>query len=890
MNPLVNSISGRLSLRKPQYESLQILDRITELVPPLGNTSPADALAIIQSEFPQVNDFERAFPSLCFALATGVGKTRLMGAFIAYLHLAHGIRNFFVLAPTLTIYNKLIADCTPNTKKYVFRGIAEFAVSPPLVVTGDTFEGLTNTLLDIESTCRINVFNISKINSEVKGGKAPRIRKLSEYIGKSYFEYLAALPDLVLLMDESHRYRATAGVRAINELNPVLGLELTATPQVETSKGPVPFKNIIYNYPLGAAMDDGFVKEPAAATKENFSIAGMSPAAIEEVKLLDGIALHEKVKAELEAYSINNGVNRVKPFVLIIARDTTHASQLLMQIQRDDFAGGAYKEKVIQVDSSTKEDEVINRLLRVEDVEEPTEIVIHVNMLKEGWDVTNLYTIIPLRAASARTLVEQSIGRGLRLPYGRRTGVSIVDTLNIIAHDRFQEIIDEARKGDSPINIKIVTISGHESAGKIKTIVSTPAIYRELSLNENSNSVQEAEPIFTTNELPVAQAAYQVIQRLATRPDIVPNTNALLSKKVQARIEKEVICMLPPEQANLTIADIKHRRNIADIISKTAKLVEQRSIDIPQILLVPRGNVTFHFKDFTLDLAPFSSFRSVSEKMLVQGLRTSEQQTIYLNEGIHPSLISPENEIVDVLTNFNDIAYEEHAEVLYSLARQVITHLGTYISEDEIASVVKTSAKTIGNAIYSQMQRHLHEQTTDGYEVKVSRGYTPLKTSAFTILSSDNILNFKQAPRQLADIKKYVFGGFKNCLQDYLKFDSNTERILSIILDRDSLKWIRPVKGQFSITYLKDGVYIPYEPDFLAEIEDAIVMLESKDHTSLVDEDVKIKSKAAVAYCKHATDFARLNNGKDWKYVLIPDNEIKENKTLNGFIVNYQQF
>ena len=68
-------------------------------------------------------DFEREFPSLCFAMATGVGKTRLMGAFISYLHLDHGIKNFFVLAPNLTIYNKLIADFTANTPKYVFKRV-----------------------------------------------------------------------------------------------------------------------------------------------------------------------------------------------------------------------------------------------------------------------------------------------------------------------------------------------------------------------------------------------------------------------------------------------------------------------------------------------------------------------------------------------------------------------------------------------------------------------------------------------------------------------------------------------------------------------------------------------------------------------------------------------
>ena len=63
-----------------------------------------------------------------------------------------------------------------------------------------------------------------------------------------------------------------------------------------------------------------------------------------------------------------------------------------------------------------EEDEMIERLLKVEHPDQPTEIVIHVNMLKEGWDVTNLYTIVPLRAANARILIEQSIGRGFRLP------------------------------------------------------------------------------------------------------------------------------------------------------------------------------------------------------------------------------------------------------------------------------------------------------------------------------------------------------------------------------------------------------------------------------------------------------------------------------------------
>src|SRR6266852_4739462 len=142
MNRHVNAIAGRLSLRLPQRQSLEILDRITEISPPKKDSDIQAALDAIQSEFSSVTDFEREFPSVCFALATGVGKTRLMGAFISYLNIAHGFNNFFVLAPNLTVYNKLHSDFTPNTPKYVFQGIAEFAVDSPTIITGDNYEGM----------------------------------------------------------------------------------------------------------------------------------------------------------------------------------------------------------------------------------------------------------------------------------------------------------------------------------------------------------------------------------------------------------------------------------------------------------------------------------------------------------------------------------------------------------------------------------------------------------------------------------------------------------------------------------------------------------------------------------------------------------------------------
>ena len=127
-------------------------------------------------------------------------------------------------------------------------------------------------------------------------------------------------------------------------------------------------------------MQDGFVKEPAVATQKNLDPNRFSKEETEKIKLEDGIRLHEDVKVRLETYARETEQNIVKPFVLIIARDITHAGELLKLIQSDGFFEGRYKDKVIQVDSSktgAEEEEMIGRLLKVEHADEPTEIVIH---------------------------------------------------------------------------------------------------------------------------------------------------------------------------------------------------------------------------------------------------------------------------------------------------------------------------------------------------------------------------------------------------------------------------------------------------------------------------------------------------------------------------------
>jgi len=888
MNRHVNAIAGRLSLRPPQRESLVILDRITEIVPPSKSPDVAAALAAIQSEFPKVTDFEREFPSVCFALATGVGKTRLMGAFISYLHLAKGINNFFVLAPNLTIYNKLIADFTPNTPKYVFKGVAEFATDAPEIITGENYDQRGGGLDELFRV-RINIFNISKINSEVRGGNAPRIKRLSEYIGQSYFDYLAGLPDLVMLMDESHRYRASAGIRAINELKPMLGLEVTATPFVETGKGPSPFKNVVYDYPLARAMADGFVKEPAVVTQRNFDPRQFTTRQLERVKLEDGIRLHEATKVELETYARQNERRRVKPFVLVIARDTTHAKELLDLIQSEKFFEGRYKERVIQVDSSqtgAKEDEMIDRLLKVEHLDEPTEIVIHVNMLKEGWDVNNLYTIVPLRAANARILIEQSIGRGLRLPYGVRTGVTAVDRLNIVAHDRFQEIVDEANKPDSPVRLTQVILDPAKDLQPTKTVIAQPTILTKLTATTTVAAGvtpgKAAEPLFATEqERKIAEIAVKVIQQ----HESLPQVSYLQKPEVQAAILREVeTAYVAPAQTELT--GIVQKPDFAAVVAKTSQHFIDQTISIPSIVVVPTGDVTSGFNPFTLDCSSVH-LQPVSRELLIQHLRTAKQE--FLQNVTGPAKEArAEDYVVGALVEFDDISYDDHADLLYDLAGQLVQHLRGYLSPEDAVNVLQYHQQQLAALVHSQMQLPEHRwEKAAGYQAIVSKGFSALKENAYTASAADDIKSFRMTLSDPLNIKKYIFGGFAKCLYEIQKFDVDTERRFAVILEDDSdvLKWFKPAGGQFEkIFYNKDQTY---EPDFVVETKTGLFLCEPKRADQMKNPEVLAKKDAACEWCKHATDHAKQHNGKSWRYLLIPHNAITSNMTLEGLAARY---
>lgn len=899
----VRTINQRLSLRKPQADSLEILADILDQMAITKEPDTAAALAVVQqvcrdSGWPVIESFERDFPSLCFALATGVGKTRLMGAFISYLYLTGKSRHFFVLAPNTTIYNKLISDFSPHSAKYVFKGIAEFAQNPPLIITGDNYESGIGVRNDrggstdlFGSDVHINIFNIDKINREEGPRGKPKMRSLQETMGESYYSYLSKLDDLVLVMDEAHRYRASAGVRAIEGLKPILGLELTATPKaVGTNDG---FKNVIYRYGLGEAMADGFVKEPYVATRKDFDPKSVSEERLERIKLEDAVYNHDHVAIELNRYHQVSGKPKVHPFILVVAQHTEHAAEIRRYIESEEFFKARFKGKVIEVHSALRGEEneqALERLVSLENNDQ-TDIVIHVNKLKEGWDVTNLYTIVPLRASASDILTEQTLGRGLRLPFGMRVSkgeddeFAAVDRLTVIAHDRFDDVINEARK-DGSIVMKTMTIGeGGDVSSKGETLLDNKSSAEAAIFGSDpATHAGAAEPptpayVFQNDqERRTAEVTIEVIRRYEPK---LANVSELSKPEIMRQITQEVEELMRPAQG--TLEGIIAAPKVNEIVSHVAGVVADKIISIPRIVVIPKRQVSFEFKDFDLQDLSTIKMQPIEDGLVVQSMRT--QTRVYLarssNDQNEERL---ENYLVRYLIEQNEIDYDAHADLLYKLAGQLVEHLRSYLSsEDDVENVLARNGRDLANFIFAQMKHHYAETPLgeDDYEVRITRGFTLSQGQPVVVPNGQAVRPYTNAVSPKSETKKHVFGGFKRCCAQLQKFDSDPERAFAALLEADASveKWVKPARAQFQIEYRSGDAY---EPDFVVETKDAILICEIKAQNEVDDPSVIAKAQAAVKWCKAASQHAAEHGAKPWSYLLIPDDKVMGSATLDG--------
>lgn len=874
MENIVNQIGYAMSLRTPQKEALQYLDVISSNCDYQRNTlAEVEAVATANCEDKHTikidDDFK--FPSFCFDMATGIGKTRLMGAAIYYLYKTKGYKHFFILAPGNTIYDKLRKESNPAHPKYIFKGL-EAEMGRPKVYDGENYTKYpvryVQGEIEIEKTSEIQIFifNIGKIFNS-KTDTTFKFHKYQETLGSSFADVLAKFDDLVICMDEAHRYYAPASMKAISYLKPILGLEFTATPKSH--------KNVIYSYDLAKGAGK-FLKIPVVMGRTN--TGGYSAEDIEEMKIRDGLTLHENRKKVVYQYCLDNNLDYVKPIVLIACKDTEHAKKIRALIDSDEFNNGRYRGKVIEIHSNMKGEETeenIRKLLSIESAQNPVEIVLHVYKLKEGWDVNNLFTIIPLNAAKSDILALQTIGRGLRLPFGAITGNEAIDTLDIVAHDHYREIVEDIKnsdtfryrdlddKGVEPT--KMVEISsglgdgqlsllddifvsvGVKSFGEINDTKTQDKMYEEYmkSFGKTAKPEKKESGQYSFFDLMAEQEEKENDEAITETVAPVVETTPTGVKKVQPMKKEEFVAAVTE--------------------------LSKKAISVPKILVQPSSTVTLKpftvkrtIPDFEIAASKIERYNAVNAEML----ESFDAEILAVDDAL--------NTLACMLLDcdaLSEISVDEDADYILDVVQQYLAQIDG--SDEDKNKIVRRYAKLIIEDIVKQIHANMDRQTF--YTHVIQKDLIVFRKAVKNVRADGGEVNFRKTISNKSEIKKYVFNGYKKSYYNTNAFDSDTERLFSVVLedDADVIRWIKPPLNQLGLFWQAGQ---QYNPDFLVETSTTKYMVEVKAKNEVKNPDVIGKAKEGIKWCKYASmvDFDK----KPWEYKLITDDVIAVGNSL----------
>ncbi|AGK97122.1 DEAD/DEAH box helicase [Clostridium pasteurianum] len=862
---IVDKLNWAMSLREPQFEALKTLDDICSKIE--YKTYTKEQTEEIASENCQTKsnikvDDNLNFPSFCFEMTTGIGKTRLMGASIYYLYKTKGYRHFFILAPGNTIYDKLRKEVVPHHPKYMFKGL-ESEMGRPKVYDGENYlsypvkyvQGEIAT--DKSSEIQLFIFNIGKIFN--RGDVQFKFHEFQEALGKSFAEVLASFDDLVICMDEAHRYYAPASMKAIDYLKPILGLEFTATPKPTN-------KNIIYSYGLAEGAGK-FLKIPVVMGRTN--TAGFTEKDIEEMKIKDGIKLHEHRKAVVYKYCSENGLPKVKPIILISCKDTNHAMEIRQIIDSDSFFDGKYKGKVIEIHSKTgsvETEDNIKKLLTIEENTNPIEIVLHVYKLKEGWGVNNLFTIIPLNAAKSEILALQTIGRGLRLPFGKITGQEELDTLDIVAHDHYRELVDEIKA--NPV-FKRRNLDEEEIEPTESVDVEPELNNVQLELFEKAINYTDMKSFQDISNIRIQEQLYKGYLKTYAK-EVKSKDNSDIQQMSLFELEKTVEEIIDEnsKEAGEQLSKIPVKGNKSktpvlkkeEFIEKINKL-KQFAISVPKISIGYSSTVKFKsitikksINDFVLEPSYIERYDVINNKLL---------ETL---EAVALEIDDPVNELACMLLESVPEFSADDADYILNVVEQYLKLMdGSY--EDK-KKIVRRYAISIINDIKKQIYAAKEEHNEFIYRIEKD---LILFKSFVKNIKPGGTVDFHKEIKDKKNIRQYLYTGYKKSYYPEYGFDSDDERRFSVILeeDKDVLRWIKSPLNQMGLFY-KAGKQ--YNPDFIVETSDFKYLVEIKAKNETDDKDVLDKAKAAIKWCECATEVDADN--KKWEYRLVTGDNV----------------
>jgi type III restriction enzyme len=796
---LVEAVATNLDLRKPNKEALE-------------------SIAAVVANHYEVEERTDSFEGVV-DVATGVGKTYVAAATLEYFA-ALGSRNFAMIAPGRTILGKTVNNFTPGHR----RSVQGMEVKP-VVITSENFDSAAQgAVMDDPDKVKLFVFTVqSLIKPTTDTGR--KTREFREGLGKAFYEHLQSLDDLIVFADEHHIYFGPAFSDAIRALAPYALIGLTATPHKKTKP-----EEIIYRYPVAAAIADKLVKTPVVVGRKD----DRSDIA---TKLNDGITLLEAKRATVESYVKNlkdNGldVEAVNPVMLVITPNIEDAKEIARLLREPSFAGGRYADSVLEVHSKEtgeKHERMLAHLDNVEDPNSHVRIIVSVGMLKEGWDVKNVYVIASLRPSISDILTEQTLGRGMRLPFGTYTDIEMLDTLEVLAHAKYEQLLKKTGVlNQGFIDHRTYAVLRRNMRGELTATLETTPIETPLSVSEDG-----------------------VVDSNAPGPTISSVEDR--TAEAQAEAEKMQVELLP---------DAKYR-----------------TLKLPHFAM---GNVESSFS--LADLTDLDAFRKLGERFAADpgrelrrerlsatvvpgpdGLPTTKLVTGQAVDRIEPSLLpvsldEARNELLRRIFAAEIVVQRpKERNATKPIIEAFVEGLGDK-AELVLGGYLDRAAASLLRKIVEEERR---TSSKPRYEEVV--GFVPFGPirQGRAETSNDRTGKFK---------KGVGYEGWKKSLYLQVWFDSDTERaVATIIDDADEISyWVRLHQSDLAITWEGGS----YNPDFIAVEKDGTHwVVEPKMDKEMKSEEVKGKKAAARRWASHVSSDEKAKD--QWRYLLLSETDIK---------------
>lgn len=815
---LVERIASRFDLRAPNKDGLRAI---------------VQQIAAPEERFFAAGDY----PEIVADLATGVGKTYLMAALVEYLA-QQGVRNVLVVTPNSTIQRKTIANFDAASAKHV-RG----AEIMPVVVTPENFRtAQMGAQLRDPHRLKVFVFNVQQLTKPT-ASTSRRTHTPDEVLGQALYDHLSAVRDLVVVADEHHVYReqATKFSGAVRDLAPLALVGLTATPD----RTDIP--RIVYEYTLGEAIADGFVKIPVIVYRRG----GITS---DEVQLGDAVALLERKERSYREYAETAGAAPVRPVLFVVAQTVAEANAIGDRLAGEGLIGDGGAVLVITEQSS---DEALAMLDDVESPTSPIRAIVSVNKLREGWDVKNISVIVAMRKLASESLTEQILGRGLRLPYGRRTGWDDVDQVDLVVHDKWERLL--AQKD------------------VLKQRLMTPS--SAIDVDERGGA-RTSEP--TEEE---AAAAEQHARRGGDRPeaelDLTGGSQGTGMPRGGPAPRPGGGVPTPGGQGEL--GGVRTRELGDDGVAEPGPerpVPTFRRERAPQIVF-PRRDRLIEAGQFSLADVPLARARE-------RGRRFTDTAVIPLHRTEVDA--SREGDRIMITTRDAEEAEAHQQSMQLDTVRQDLIDKVMGMRAVEKTRIERNAAASLVDAFLggagektSQWNDTRFRQAAGGLEALVSEAAAATRpvvrhqiTEVTLPLEPVDVLESKALTVGTDSyIKGAQFGGWKRSIMPYASFDAkSTEWEIAAILESsasDVEHWLRlPSTGEVHIPW--DGGR--YYPDFIA-IDSAGVhwLIEGKDDSSVrrSDPDVLAKKETAEVWVRYVN--AEGNYGR-WRYLFVTESDV----------------